>query len=116
MFVSFRKEFIEKLVTERQGSISPTLKMKLLNINAGGKYLTNGEYKGTLLAQESGIFEIPFSHNKSKQVLVTGMLDALKSLMSSDVNVRTNVDSKMGFVIGKSGRKFICGWCLKNLV
>jgi FAST kinase-like protein, subdomain 2 len=74
--------------------------MRLLNINAAGKYLTTEPYTGSCLASESGVFDVPYSHTKAKQVLVAGMLDALKSLLSSEANVKTHVDSKMGFVIG----------------
>lgn len=73
--------------------------MKLLNINAAAELLIS-KYDGAKLATNSTIFDVPIVHNKNKQILVSGLLDALKSLFPSEKFVRTNVDSKMGFVIG----------------
>lgn len=71
--------------------------MKLLNIDAAARLL-HTDYKGERL---SPVFEVPLSHSKNKQILVSGLLDALKSLFASETYVRTHVDTKMGFVIGK---------------
>lgn len=95
----FRNEFIEKLVIDRGADLSATIKMKLLNINAAAELLTS-KYDGAKLAANSSIFDVPIVHNKNKQILVNGLLDALKSLFPSEKFVRTNTDSKMGFVIG----------------
>uniref|UniRef100_A0A336LU09 CSON000645 protein n=1 Tax=Culicoides sonorensis TaxID=179676 RepID=A0A336LU09_CULSO len=91
-----RREFLEKLVIERKGVLSPNMKMKLLNING---YATFKNYKGSLLSQDSTIFDVPLAHNKDKQKLVIGMLESLKSLVSLESYVKTNVNTKMGFVI-----------------
>lgn len=96
----YSKEFIENLLIERGGDLSPTIKMKLLNINAVAEYL-HTDYRGPKLLRDSTIFLVPLTHNKNKQILVTGLLDSLKSLFSSSALLRTNYDTKMGFVIGK---------------
>ncbi|CAD7090388.1 unnamed protein product [Hermetia illucens] len=92
-----KDEFIEKLESEK-GGLTPTMKMKLLNINASAKHLLGG-YKGPFLKEDGPVFSVPMAHNKSKQIIVNGMLDALKSLLSSSTYVKTLVDSKMGFLI-----------------
>lgn len=58
-------------------------------------------YTDHRLASSSNIFDAPLQHSKNKKVLVDGMLDALKSLFASDTYVQTNVNTKMGFVIGE---------------
>lgn len=102
IFEYFRDEFIEKLESEK-GGLTPTMKMKLLNINASAKHLLEG-YKGPFLKEDGPVFSVPMARNKSKQIIVNGMLDALKSLLSSSTYVKTLVDSKMGFLIGKSSK------------
>lgn len=72
--------------------------MKLLNINAISKLLLP-DYNGIRLSEESSIFSVPFLKCKTTQTLVNGMLDALKSLMTSDTYVKVHNDTKMGFVI-----------------
>ena len=94
-----RNDFIEKLVVERGADLSATMKMKLLNINSSTDLLEN--YKGIRLASNSTIFDLPITYSKNKQILVNGLLDALKSLLTSETYVKTHVDTKMGFVIGK---------------
>lgn len=93
--------FIERLLLERE-QLSPTIKMKLLNIDAAARLLQT-DYKGDSLSTTSNasIYEVPLGHNKNKQILVNGLLDALKSLFASESSVRTHVDTKMGFVMGK---------------
>lgn len=105
LFYNARPEFIAKLVAERAGStdLTPTTKLKLLNIDAATE-LQSTTYTGDRLAASSTVFEAPLQHGKNKVVLVDGMLDALKSLFASEANVRTNVNTKMGFLIGK-----LCG-------
>lgn len=100
-------EFIEKLVIERADDLSPIIKMKLLNINAATQLLQPA-YNGSKLSAKSSIFSVPIVHNKNKLILVNGLLDALKSLFSSDILLRTNTDTSMGFVIGKINFKYIC--------
>lgn len=97
-YLNFRRDFLEKLVIERKGVLSPTMKMKLLNINGFAKTILN-DYKGSVLSQDSTIFEVPLVHNKEKQKIVNGMLESLKSLLSLESYVKTNVNTSMGFVI-----------------
>ena len=73
--------------------------MKLLNINAYAKLMMNS-YSGPLLANDSSVYSVPLAHNKSKQILLNGMLDALKTLLASQNFFKIAVDSKMGFLIG----------------
>lgn len=98
--IAHRNEFIERLVFERKADLLPTMKLKLLNINATAKCL-GAKYSGPVLAEDSEIFSVPLEHSKNKNVLVTGLLDALKSLFSSSNLIRTHHDTRMGFVIGK---------------
>lgn len=95
------QNFIQNLLNERK-ELSPTIKMKLLNINAGAK-LYYPEYTGTCLdeATNNKIFNVPLIHNKEKQVLVQGMVDALKTLVP-DGSLTLNENTNMGFVIGKN--------------
>lgn len=102
-----RPEFLENLVTERGADLSPTIKMKLLNIEAAASLLMRNDYKGSHLPADSSIYDVPLAYSKNKQILVTGLLDALKSLIPSETYVRTGVDTKMGFVIGEFGLKNI---------
>ncbi|CAO1423162.1 unnamed protein product [Diamesa tonsa] len=92
------QNFIQNLMNERK-ELSPTIKMKLLNIN-GGANLYYPEYKGTSLdeATNNKIFNVPLIHNKEKQVLVQGMVDALKTLVP-DGSLTLNENTNMGFVI-----------------
>lgn len=79
--------------------LSPNIKRKLLNIDAVAEHLLKDKYRGPRISYED-VYDVPLVHNKSKQLLVQGMLDALNSLLSSKGNCcRTNVDTKMGFVI-----------------
>lgn len=78
--------------------MTATTKLKLLNIEAATA-LQATPYAGERLTQAS-VFEAPLQHGKNKVVLVDGMLDALKSLFSSEAYVKTNVNTKMGFAIG----------------
>lgn len=95
-----KREFLEKLIEERKGVVTPTIKMKLLNINAAAKYLVPG-YKDTLLPDTSSVYEVPLAHGKDKQLMVNGLLDALKKLVPIDDYVKSAVDSRMGFLIGE---------------
>lgn len=93
----FSAKFVEKLEADRNG-LSPTSKMKLLNLNGYAKYLAC-DYKGPLLPEDSGVFRVPLAHSKSKQILINGMLDALKSLLPASNHLKSLHDSKMGFLI-----------------
>lgn len=94
----FSVKFLQKLETERNG-LAPTIKMKLLNLNGYAQLLAN-DYKGSLLPADSSAFNVPIAHSKSKQILVNGMLDALKSLLPASNHLKSLHDSKMGFLIG----------------
>lgn len=98
-FVFHSANFVEKLEADQNG-LSPTSKMKLLNLNAYAQHLAC-DYKGTLLPEDSAVFRVPLAHSKSKQILINGMLDALKSLLPASNHLKTLHDSKMGFLIGK---------------
>ncbi|XP_067618070.1 FAST kinase domain-containing protein 4 [Eurosta solidaginis] len=90
-------EFIAKL-EKVTNDLSPTSKMKLLNLN-GYAQLIAKEYKGSLLAADSSVHTLPLAHSKNKQILVNGMLDALKSLLPNSNYLKSLQDSKMGFLI-----------------
>lgn len=92
-------EFLQKLQIDKPG-LTPTAKMRLLNLNSYAQ-LCISDYKGVLLPADSPVYQVPMAHTKSKQVLVNGMLDALKSLLPASNQVQGSVDSKMGFLIGK---------------
>ncbi|XP_023036093.1 FAST kinase domain-containing protein 4 isoform X2 [Drosophila willistoni] len=91
------EEFLQKLEKDKSG-LTPTSKMRLLNLNSYAHLLTK-DYKGGLLPADSPVYNVPMAHTKSKQILVNGMLDALKSLLPASNYVQSSVDSKMGFLI-----------------
>uniref|UniRef100_A0A1A9WNM3 RAP domain-containing protein n=1 Tax=Glossina brevipalpis TaxID=37001 RepID=A0A1A9WNM3_9MUSC len=90
--------FIDKLQSEQSNGLTATTKMKLLNVNSYAQLMAPN-YQGPLLVKDSPVFDVPMIHGKSKQILVNGMLDALKSLLSSNNYVKSLQDSKMGFLI-----------------
>lgn len=92
-----RTDFLSKLQNDKAG-LTPTSKMRLLNLNSYAQ-LCATDYKGILLPADSPVYEVPMAHTKSKQTLVNGMLDALKSLLPASNHVLSSVDSKMGFLI-----------------
>jgi hypothetical protein len=97
------QEFIDKLTSEYQdGELPVAAKLKLLNINAGVKLLLP-TYSGAMLSREKhkNIYDVPMVHNREKQLIVTGMVDGLKSLVPENC-LRLNKDTSMGFVIGES--------------
>ncbi|XP_061392733.1 FAST kinase domain-containing protein 4 [Musca vetustissima] len=91
------KSFAEKIQSEKTG-LNATSKMKLLNLNSYAQMMAT-DYKGELIPADSVIYNVPMAHAKGKQVLVNGLLDALKSLLPSQNHVSSLVDSKMGFLI-----------------
>lgn len=94
--------FIDKLEAECSDKELPaTVKMKLLNINAGVK-LFHPTYSGTMLEREKHkeIYDVPLTHNREKQMIVNGMIDAIKSLVPENC-LKLNHDTNMGFVIGE---------------
>lgn len=112
--VSNRPDFLNKLTFE-QGTqdVLPSQKMKLLNINAVAKHLTSS-YDGPFLNPDSTVNNCPFGYRKSKKILIQGLLDTLKNLFTADSYIRTEFDTKLGFVIGKYCKRtnshliFIC--------
>lgn len=94
------EKFFEELTEEQLSKdLQPNIKMKLLNLNAYAKVNANN-YKGPYLPEKSKIFEVPIAHCKSKQMITNSMLDAFKSLALSGNNVKSLVNSDMGFLIG----------------
>ncbi|XP_037950789.1 FAST kinase domain-containing protein 4 [Teleopsis dalmanni] len=89
-------KFLQTLTAKN--NLSPTSKMKLLNLNSYAQILANN-YKGSLLPADSDIFNVPIVHSKTKTILLNGMLDALKSLLPANNHFNSLVDSKMGFLI-----------------
>lgn len=82
----------------------PAQKMKLLNINAVAKLLT-ANYNGPFLQPESSVYKYPFGYRKSKKVLIQGLLDTLKNLFTNSSHIRTEHDSKLGFIIGEACKR-----------
>lgn len=99
--VSNRPDFLDKLILE-QGTkdVLPSQKMKLLNINAVAKHLTTS-YDGPFLNPDSTVNNCPLVYRKSKKILIQGLFDTLKNLFTTDSYIRTEYDTKLGFVIGK---------------
>ena len=95
----FSSNFINALSAENSDQLTSTTKMKLLNINAGVK-LFFPKYTGAVLSnkEHEDIFQFPIAHSKSKQALVTGMVEALKSLVP-DTYLTLNKVTDMGFIV-----------------
>lgn len=115
--VSNRPDFLDKLILE-QGTedVLPSQKMKLLNINAVAKHLTSN-YDGPFLNPESTVNNCPLGYRKSKKILIQGLLDTLKNLFTTDSYIRTEYDTKLGFVIGNyllENNEFII-FCYSNI-
>lgn len=75
------------------------MKLKLLNINAAAKCL-HSNYAGPVLPENSEIFSVPLTLSKNKILLLDGLMDTLKNLFSASNLIRTQHDTRMGFVIG----------------
>lgn len=90
--------FISSLENERNGELSPAIKMKLLNLNAFAA-LVEPKLSGSGLNLKDPKFFVPIDASKEKRVLIAGMLDALKSLLPSENHVRINQRTSMGFAI-----------------
>ncbi|XP_039493381.1 FAST kinase domain-containing protein 4 [Drosophila santomea] len=90
-------DFLEALKKDKAG-VTATSKMRLLNLNSYAQLIAT-DYKGPLLSTDSPVYLVPMAHPKAKQVLVNGMLDALKSLLPASNHLQTAVDTKMGFLI-----------------
>uniref|UniRef100_T1GY11 FAST kinase-like protein subdomain 2 domain-containing protein n=1 Tax=Megaselia scalaris TaxID=36166 RepID=T1GY11_MEGSC len=93
------EKFIKDLIEEQSGkALLPNINMKLLNLNAYSKLIAK-DFKGQHLPETSKIFEVPIAHSKSKQIITNSMLDAFKSLVLSGNNVKSLVNTNMGFLI-----------------
>ncbi|XP_055586690.1 FAST kinase domain-containing protein 4 [Uranotaenia lowii] len=90
-----KTSFIANLENDRNGELSPSIKMKLLNLN-GCLSVTNQK---TDLNVSDPKFFVPLDASKDKRILIAGMLDALKSLVPSESHVKINTRTKMGFSI-----------------
>lgn len=93
--------FIGALENERNGELSPAMKMKLLNLNAYAKLelgLEQADAHGGVNFKDSKFF-VHIDASKEKRILIAGMLDALKSLLPSENHVRINHRTNMGFII-----------------
>lgn len=91
--------FVQKLQTDMNG-LTATSKMKLLNLNSYAQLMANG-YKGPVIANDSVVYDVLMAHSKSKQVLINGLNDALKSLLPANNHIKSLVNSNMGFLIGE---------------
>lgn len=97
-----QKKFIDQLIAESSDKeLTTANKLKLLNINAGVKLLLP-TYNGAMLMRENhqNILDVPLVHNKEKQEIVNGMVDAIKSLVPENC-LKLHHDTNMGFVIGE---------------
>uniref|UniRef100_A0A182VZ69 RAP domain-containing protein n=1 Tax=Anopheles minimus TaxID=112268 RepID=A0A182VZ69_9DIPT len=90
-------DFFHKLQEARRGNLQPSMKMKLLNLAAVAKRVPGANE--SLLATHRAELFVPFEPSKDKRVLVTGMLDALKSLIPSESMVKISQTTTMGFTI-----------------
>ncbi|XP_058058743.1 FAST kinase domain-containing protein 3, mitochondrial [Anopheles bellator] len=90
-------DFYRRLQEERRGSVLPSMKMKLLNLAAVAPRVP-GATESLLVSHQTELF-VPFDATNEKRVLITGMLDALKSLIPSESMVKISQPSKMGFSI-----------------
>ncbi|XP_050098994.1 uncharacterized protein LOC126579593 [Anopheles aquasalis] len=90
-------DFYHRLQEERRGAMQPSMKMKFLNMAAAAAQVEGATE--TLLATHQRELFVPFEATKEKRVLITGMLDALKSLIPSESMVKISQSTKMGFTI-----------------
>lgn len=81
--------------------VLPAQKMKLLNINAVAKQLSSN-YDGPFIESDAGMNDYPHGYRKSKKLLVQGLLDTMKNLFNDNSYVRTEHNTKQGFVIGRN--------------
>lgn len=95
----FSSDFHKTLSLDRNNQLSATTKMKLLNINGGVK-LFFPKYSGAVLSEteHADIFKVPIAHGKSKELLVAGMVEALKSLIPESY-LTLNKITNMGFIV-----------------
>lgn len=95
-------EFLQKVKSECMNQeLTPAIKMKLLNINAGVKlFLPN--YNGNMLNREKSaeIYDVPLIYNKDKLMIVGALTDSLKSLIPANCQ-KFAQNTNMGFLIGE---------------
>lgn len=58
-------------------------------------------YSGPLLDSNSDIFKVELVKSKEKQVLMTTMMVVLSMMFPSENFLKTDVDTNLGFKIGK---------------
>lgn len=93
------------MVAELGPGLNTTVKKRLLNINAVAETIAT-DYSGPFLKPNGSVYELDFGYTKSKQTLVAGLQDTLKKLFTDPSMVKKNVDTRMGFVIGKLLQSF----------
>ncbi|XP_058467872.1 uncharacterized protein LOC131440531 [Malaya genurostris] len=93
------RNFVANLANERNGELTPAIKMKLLNLNAFATISKTTSSTFTELDVNDPRLFVPVDPSKGKRILIAGMLDALKSLLPSENHVRINQRTSMGFTI-----------------
>lgn len=93
-----KPSFIGCLENEKNGELTPAIKMKLLNLKAYGVILGDTSVCTEINENDPKLF-VPIDASKEKRVLIAGMLDALKSLLPSESHVSINKRTPMGFAI-----------------
>lgn len=83
-----------------QENSSASSKLKLLNINGAARFLIPN-YDGPFLNAASPVNNFKLARTKEKQELVKSLLDSLKNLVQSENYLGTNINTGMGFFIGK---------------
>ncbi|XP_077289951.1 FAST kinase domain-containing protein 4 isoform X1 [Arctopsyche grandis] len=86
-------EFVESLKVD--GEIPFPCQKKLSNINGYASVMNN--YKGPMLPKDL-LKQFKFSYSKEKQEFVALLHGTLKSLLSSETNIKKNCNSEMGFL------------------
>jgi hypothetical protein len=62
-------------------------------------------FPGPLLPSDSDIHSVPLVRSREKQLLVASILDSFSNLLPSATYLRTNMDTGMGFLLGKNDIK-----------
>lgn len=77
-----------------------------MNIDAAAQYL-NSEYDGPRLPQTSALRLIKPVVSRDKSEMVNSVIDTLRNLIRSDNLLKTQVNTEMGFYIGKIAESYI---------
>lgn len=56
---------------------------------------------GPMLDTNTDTWKVQLSRTKEKQTVVASVLDAMSNLLPSSQYIKTNIDTGMGFLIGK---------------